>query len=154
MGLVLEANVLVKERARAESRAPGVNEALRSLWKHMQQLKNPDLKIKFFSGFKSADVVVSDSPCKLYAVYFAIPATATVNSWLKGSDHATVAATAGDIVFQSIAASTAGKQFCPVFHDGLPMATGLTLGSHTANNGNTKSELVDAATGFAIVGAP
>lgn len=153
MALTLEAIVLVKERARLESRKPGPAEALRSLWKHMQQLQNPDLKIKFFSDLKTADVVVSDAACKLYAIFFAIPSTATVDSWLKGSNHATTAAANGDVTFNSKAASTAGKQYCPVFHDGLPMSAGLTLGSHTAVNGNTKSENVDAATGFAIVGA-
>ena len=153
MAFVLEAANNVKQRSLLESRRSGPADSLRALWKWMAQVGNPDLKFKAFSGLKSTDVVVSDAPCTLYAIFASIPSTATVDSWLKISDHATTAAAAADVVIKITAASLAGKQTCPIFIDGLVLGTGATIGSHTANNGNTKSELVDAATGFVIVGA-
>lgn len=154
MALTLEAINIVKQKALAESRKVGPAEALRSLWKHMQQLQNPDLKIAFISGLNAADVVISDSPCKLYAYLITKPSASTTDAWFKGSDHATVAAANGDIVTKLVGTSGGGRSYCPVYHDGLPLGTGLTVGSHTTVNGNTKSASADAPTGFAIVGAP
>lgn len=154
MALTLQGINLVKDQARGESRKVGPNESLRSLWKHMQQLGNPDLQIVFFSGLNAADKVIADVPCKLYAILMVKPTASTVDAWLKGSDHATVAAANGDYVTKLVGTSGGGRSYCAVFHDGLPLATGLTLGCHTTVNGNTKSAAADAATGFAIVGAP
>jgi hypothetical protein len=154
MALTLENINLVVQKTYPDSRWPGVAENLRALWKHMQQLRNPDLKIKMISGLQTADVVVSDSPCKLFAVFIKKPAASTTNAWAKGSDHATVAAANGDFVTFLVGTSGGGREYCPVYADGLPMTTGFTVGSHTTVNGNTKSAAADAWTGFAIVGAP
>jgi hypothetical protein len=154
MALTLEDINLVKDKARGESRTVGVNESLRSLWKHMQSLGNPDLKFASFSALQTADVVVSDSSCKVYAIYMIKPSASTVDAWLKGSNHATVAAANGDFVTYLRGTSGGGRAYCVVYHDGLPFATGLTIGCHTAVNGNTKSAAADAVLGFAIVGAP
>ncbi len=153
MALTLVGINVAKELARGESRKPGVHESLRSLWKHMQQLGNPDLQLVFFSGLGAADKVIADVACKLFALYAIKPAASTVDSWLKGSDHATVAAANGDVVAKMIGTGGGGRAYCPVFHDGLKLGTGLTLGAHTTVNGNTKSNAADAPTGFAIVGA-
>lgn len=144
----------VFRRARADSRAVGVAEALRSLSKHMQQLGNPDLQLVEYSGLGAADKVIADAACKVYAIYMKKPTASTVNAWLKGSDHATVAAAAGDFAFRLVGTSGGGRSYCPIFHDGIPMGTGLTMGCHTTVNGNTKSNAADAATGFVIIGAP
>lgn len=154
MALTLENINLVRQRTFPDSRWPGVATTLTALWKHMQQLSNPDLKIKFISGLDSADVVVSDSACKLYAVFMKKPTASTTDAWAKGSNHATVAAANGDFVTYLRGTSGGGREYCPIYADGLPLGTGFTVGSHTTVNGNTKSAAADAWTGFAIVGAP
>lgn len=154
MALSLEGINTVKRRARGDTRAVGVAEALRSLWKHMENLGNPDLQLVAISGLDSADKVIADAACKLYAVYIKKPDASTTDSWFKGSNHATVAAANGDITAYLRGTSGGGRSYCVVFHDGLPLGTGLTVGAHTTVNGNTKSAAADAPTGFAIVGAP
>lgn len=154
MALTLTDVLTAKETARAESRKPGVAAAIRSLFIYLQQIGNPDCLCVPFSGLDSADKVISDSPCKVYAVYAIKPSASTTSAWLKGSDHASAAAANGDFVMKMTGTGGGGRAYCPVFHDGLKMGTGFTLGSHTANNGSTKSAAADAPTGFAIVGAP
>jgi len=154
MALSLEGINLVKRRARADTRSVGVAEALRSFFKHMENLGNPDLQLVAISGLDSADKVVADAACKLYALYFKKPTASTTDAWFKGSNHATVAAANGDFTAYLRGTSGGGRSYCTVFHDGLPLGTGLTVGSHTTVNGNTKSAAADAPTGFAIIGAP
>lgn len=154
MALSLEGINLVKRRARGDTRAVGVAESLRSLWKHMENLGNPDLQLVVISGLETADKVIADAACKLYALYLKKPTASTVDSWAKGSNHATVAAANGDVVVYLRGTSGGGRSYMPVFHDGLPLATGLTVGAHTTVNANGKSLVADAPTGFAIVGAP
>ena len=153
MALSLEGINLVKRRARADTRSVGVAESLRSLFKHMENLGNPDLQLVAISGLESADKVVADAACKLYALYFKKPTASTTDAWIKGSDHATVAAANGDFVAKLVGTAGGGRSYMPVFHDGLKLGTGLTIGSHTTVNGNTKSAAADAPTGFAIIGA-
>jgi len=154
MALTLEGIRKVIERTRNDVRKPGVPEGLRSLWIHMQQLGNLDLQYVAFSGLGSADGVIADAACKLYALYVKKPTASTVDAWLKGSNHATTAAVNGDVTAFLVGTSGGGREYVLVFHDGLPLGTGLTVGCHTTVNGNTKSNAADAATGFAIVGAP
>ena len=151
----LEGIHAVVRRTRMESRrSPGVTEALRSFFKHMQSKGNPDLYFEAFSGLETADQVISDSPCKLYVLFVHKPAASTVNSWFKGSDHASAAAAAGDVSVFLVGTAGGNRQYAIVFHDGLPLANGLTLGAHTAVGGSSKSLVADAPTGFAIIGAP
>lgn len=152
MAITLEGINKVKERTRWDVRKPGVAEALRSLWKHMQALGNPDLQFVAYSGLESADKVIADAACSVYAIYIKKPSASTTDAWLKGSDHATTAAANGDFVAK-LKSTTSTREFCPVFHDGLIMATGFTLGSHTTVNGNTKSAAADAPTGFVVIGS-
>lgn len=150
--LTLEANNRVKDRTRYEARKPGVAEALRSFFKHMQALGNVDLQWVAYSGLNAADGVIANVACSLYVLYIEKPQASAVDVWFKGSDHATVAAAAADVSV-ILRAAVLTKRFCLVFHDGLPLSTGLTLGAHTTAAGNTKSAAADAPIGFAIVGA-
>lgn len=154
MALTLEGINLVKQRSRHDTRKPGVFEALQSLWKHMQQLGNLDLQIVVWGSTAAADKVVADAACKVYAIFLSKPSASTTDAWFKGSDHATVAAAAGDFSARMVGTGGGGRQYCPVFHDGLPMGTGFTVQTHTTVNGNTKSAAADSVTGFAIIGAP
>jgi hypothetical protein len=154
MALTLEEANLTKQRARSDTRSPAASLALKALFMHLAQNRaNPKLQFTVISGLESADKVASDSACRVYAVYAKKPTASTVDSWLKASDHATVAATAPDWAEKLIGTSGGGQEHANVFLDGLLMGTGFTLGAHTANNGNSKSLVADAPTGFAIVGA-
>lgn len=140
-------------KARGGSRAAGVQESLRALQAHINTLANPDLQFVAFSGLETADKVIADVGCTLFALYCKKPTASTTNAWLKGSNHASAAAAAPDLAVFLVGTSGGGREYCPIFGDGLPFGTGLTLGSHTTNNGNTKSAAADAPTGFAIIGA-
>jgi len=152
MALTLEGVRRVIERTRWDTRKPGVAEAMRSFIKHLQALGNPDLQFVAISGLDTADKVCADVAASLYAVFLAKPAASTTNAWVKASDSASAAGANGDLVVM-LRSTVGAKQFCLVFHDGLPFGTGITFGSHTTNNGSTKSAVADAATGFAIVGS-
>lgn len=143
----------VFRRARGDSRNVGTAEALRSLAKHMQVLGNPDLQFVPFDCTANADIVLADVGCKLFAIYVKKPVGSTVDAWLKISNHATVAAANADLVIFLQGTGGGGRAYCPVFHDGLKFATGLTLASHTTVNGSTDTADADAATGFVILGA-
>lgn len=152
MALTLVDPLLVKQRALAETRRPAVQAQLKALFSHVAQHKgNPTLQFVPFA-IAAADIVIADVACKLYALYYAKPSASTTAAWIKGSDHATVAAAAGDIVLPLTAAASPKPQIM-VFPDGLPLATGLTIASHTAVDGNTDSATAERGVGFAIVGA-
>lgn len=153
MALSLEDINKVVRRTRYDTRKPGVAEALRSLFKHMQALGNPDLQLKVYDQTSNSDTVIADVACKLYALYIKKPSGSTTDAWLKGSNHATVAAANGDIVVYLQGTGGGGREYCPVFHDGLLLSTGLTIASHTTVNGSTDSADADSPNGFAIIGA-
>ena len=154
MALVLENANLVKQKTYPDSRWPGVATQLVAFWDHLQQLRNPDLKIKMYSGLGSADVVVSDAACKVFALFIKKPVASTTDAWFKASNHATAAAANGDFTTFLVGTAGGGREYCPTYLDGLPFGTGCTVGCHTTVSGNTKSNAADAATGFVIVGAP
>ena len=153
MALTLERINDVKQRCRMDSRKPGVVETLRALWKHMEQLGNLDLQFVALDYTAGADQVIADVACKLYAWYFLKPSASTTDAWIKISNHATVAAAAGDIVIPLVGTGGGGAVHCLVFPDGLKISTGLTTAQHTSLAGSTDSSAGDACGGFAIIGA-
>lgn len=154
MALTLENEVLTKQRARAEVRSPAASLALKALFMHLATNRgNPSLQFTSISGLQTADVVASDSACRVYAVYAKKPAASTVDSWLKASDHATVAAANGDFVAKFIGTGGGSQEHAVTYLDGLIMGTGFTVGAHTTVSANGKSLVADAPVGFAIVGA-
>lgn len=142
----------VKEKCRFDLRKPGAVEALRGLFKHLEQLRNPDLQFVPIAATGS-DEVIADVGCKLYALFLKKPAASTTDAWFKGSNHATTAAANGDIVVYLRGTSGGGREYALTFNDGLPFGTGLTVASHTTVNGSTDSAAADSPTGFAIIGA-
>jgi hypothetical protein len=144
---------IVKQKARGESRKPGLHEALRSLWKHMEQLGNPDLYIEFFSGLSAGEQVISDAPCKLYAVMAVKPIASVTTTFLKVADHGSAVAAGAALVVPFNGTGGGGQQHCLVFHDGLKLATGCTIGSVTTGDGTTDGAAADVVSGFAIIGA-
>ena len=109
MALTLENVNLVKQRTRWEIRKPGSSEVLKALWKHLEQLSNPDLQLVPLDYSGGADQVIADVACKLFALYLKKPAASTTDAWIKASDHATTAAANGDIVVKMI--GTDGKEY-------------------------------------------
>jgi hypothetical protein len=146
---------IVKRKALGQTRTAGVETMLRAFFNEVlnDQLKNQDLYYEAFSGLQTADQVIADAACKLYALFGKKPAASTTDAWLKASDHATVAAANGDVVAKYLGAGGGGREHVLIFPNGLSLGTGLTLGCHTTVNGNTKSAAADAVTGWAIVGA-
>lgn len=146
----------VRQKCRIDSLAKiGPAQILRALFKHFNDaLRNPDLQFVPFVCSNSADAVIADAACKLYFLVAIKPAASTTNAWLKGSNHATTAAAAGDVAIPLIGTGGGGKAQTLAFPDGLPLGTGFTVNCHTTVNGNTKSQDADCATGFAIIGAP
>lgn len=142
----------VKAKARYDLKKPGVVEALRGLFKHMEQLRNPDLQFVPITG-SGADEVIADVGAKLYALYLRKPTASTTDAWFKISNHATTASANGDLVVYLRGTDGGGKEHCMTWNDGLPFGTGLTAASHTANNGAVASAAADQPTGFAIIGA-
>lgn len=153
MALTLENINLVKQRTRWDTRKPGVSEIMRAFFKHMESLGNPDLQFVPIDQTSNADAVIADVACKLYALYLKKPATSTVDAWFKGSNHATVAAAAGDLVIPLVGTGGGGAEHCLCFPDGLKLSTGLTIAEHTSLAGSTDSSDADAVGGWAIVGA-
>lgn len=144
----------IKQLARIDAaKSPAVAEALRALYKHLEQ--NPkELAWLPFTTSGAVDVVISDSPCKVYAVMLKKRAGSTVAAWFKASNHATVAALSGELTVALDATTPATKAQCLIFPDGLPFATGVTIASHTATGGTTDSAAADSQDGFFLVGAP
>lgn len=142
----------VKQKCRFDLKKPGAVEALRGLFKHMEQLRNPDLQFVPITGGGS-DEVIADVGAKLYALYLRKPTASTTDAWFKISNHASTAGANGDLVVYLRGTGGGGREYCLTFNDGLPFGTGLTAASHTANNGSTDSNAADQATGFAIIGA-
>jgi hypothetical protein len=140
-------------KSRGAARSSGVATALRALRDHLDTLGNPDIQFVAFTGLETADAVIANAACVLLALYFKKPTASTVNAWLKGSDNTTTAGASGDIVFKLIGTSGGGREYCPIFADGLAFGTGLTLGSHTGEQRFSKSLVADAPSGFAIIGA-
>lgn len=143
----------IKQIARLDaSGSPAVAEALRALYKHLEQ--NPkELYYKAFTTSGAADVVLSDAPCKIYALMTKKRTGSTTASWLKVSAHATVAAAAGDIVVPFTAAGGT-KAHCQIWPDGKHLLLGVTIAQHTAVDGNTDSAAADSVDGFVLLGAP
>lgn len=153
MALSLADPNIARQKTRGASRSAGVQESLRALFAHLNTLGNPDVQFVAFTTTGQADVVIANAACTILAAYFKKPTASTTDAWLKGSDHATVAAANGDIVFKLIGTNGGGREYCPTFGDGLPFGTGLTIASHTTVNGSTDSNVADSASGFFILGA-
>jgi hypothetical protein len=158
MALSLESPNNVRQKALnafgtalGKNHSPGVTMQLAALFQYLSQhKKNPSLQIVPFA-IAGADIVIADVACTLYALVCRKPTASTTAAWLKGSDHATVAAAAADIAIPLVAAGS-GRVAGVVSPDGILLATGLTIAQHTAVDGNTDSSAADRVAGFAIIG--
>lgn len=146
--------IQIKQKARIDSaKSPAVAKALRALYEHLESY--PGIKLLYipFTTSGAADVVLSDSPCKIYAIMFKKRTGSTTASWLKFEDGTSVTLEA-DWGFKLNATAAATKAQCVIFPDGMPVATALECASHTAVDGTTDSQAADSVDGFVILGAP
>lgn len=154
MALSLENINAVRQKCRLDSFAHvGPARMLKALFEQFNEVqRNPDLQFVAFQLANAADTVIADAACRLYFLVAIKPAGSTTNAWVKGSNSASAAAAAGDVVLPMIGTGGGGKAQTLVFPDGLPLSSGLTIASHTTVNGSTRSADADCAYGFAIVG--
>jgi len=154
MALTLASALSVRQKALEQTRNPDSQSLLRTFFSYWSQHKlNADAQFVAISGLNAADVVLADVAAKLYVLFLRKPSGSTTSAWIKVSDNATTAGTNGDMVLYFIGTGGANQELCVVFPKGNIFGTGITVGSHTANNGNTKSASADAPVGFGIVAA-
>jgi hypothetical protein len=156
MALTLENINLVRQKCRLDSfKFVGPARILKALFEQFNEvLGNRDLQFVPFQLVNAGDTVIADAACKLYFLVAIKPAGSTTDAWVKGSNSATAAAGAGDVVLPMKGTGGGGKAQTLVFPDGLPLSSGLTIASHTTVNGTTRSADADSSYGFAIVGGP
>ncbi len=151
MALSLENANIVRQRVLAETRKPKTQAVLKALFSYLSQHKgSPQLQFVSFAALEATSVVIADAPCKLYAIYTKKPSASTVTAFFKLTDHAsTGSGTAEDVKYPL--KTNAEDLVC--FFDGLAMAAGVTLLSHTTSDGTTLTAAADRADGWVIVGA-
>lgn len=152
MALTVEDILNVRKRCFSNLKGRHIHEQLKALFDHLNHAQNPDLQFVPLTG-AGTDQVVADVACKVYAVYVRKPSASTTDAWVKGSDHATVTALAGDWTLKLLGTGGGGKEYMTTFPTGLLMATGFTVATHTTVGGTTDSSAADQPVGFAIVGA-
>lgn len=153
MAQTLASALSVKQKALADTRNPSTQALLRTFFSYWSQHKgNGDLQFVAISGLDAADVVLSDVAGKLHVLFLRKPDGSTTDAWAKISDHASAAAANGDLTLKFIGTDGENQELCNVYPDGMKFGTGITIGSHTANNGAVKSASADAPVGFGIVG--
>lgn len=131
--------------------------AFKALFLHLAANKgNPDLFYKNIDGaVHSSDgtatvsQVLVDAACTLYAVF--LRKRGTTETILKGTNHATTAATDGtqDLAFALTAAGTE----VVIYPDGRALSAGLTVTEDTTRTGSTLTLAANRIDGFVIVGA-
>jgi hypothetical protein len=150
MALSLESANLTKQRARAETRKPKIQAALKMLFSYLAQHKgNPDLQFTAFSALATTSVVIADAACRLYALYVKKPSGSTTASFVGITDDDTTASTSS--AEMRLYLPTNNEEIL-IFPDGIPMTTGVVIGSTTTAAGATGSAAADQAAGFGIVG--
>lgn len=158
MSLTLQDQIKAKRRAanavRVMAFGSQAQQVLSALFQEISQKLGTGLQLQVvevdLQTSSGADVVVADTPCKLYGAFFR-KANATA-AWLKGSDSASAAsATAGEATHKFAAAST---DFVVGFYPtGFAQANGWTVRVDTTAAGNTRSTTGDGPKGFYILGA-
>lgn len=111
---------------------------------------NPDLQVVFYANL-TADSIVADAACRVYAVYGRKQNTAT-DAYFKGNDSATVTSGSDDDINLEFLEALDSQVW--VSKKGLPMANGFTIGSDTSANGTSATSTGDGPDGFVIIGAP
>lgn len=131
--------------------------AMKAFFLHMAANKsNPDLRytnidgaVNSSDGGNTADQILVDGPCTLYAVF--LRKRGTTETIFKGTNHASTAGTNGtqDLAFALTAAGT----MVAVYPDGRALSIGLTVTEDTTRTGSTLTLLANRIDGFIIISA-
>ena len=158
MAISTQNALIALEKMRAFNRNPGVQYMLKALRLHLATNKgNPDLQFVAIDGNtnasdggNSANQVLADAACTLYAVY--LKKTGSTATWFKATNHATTATTNGgaDISTQM---TTANQEQVFVYPTGFALSAGLTVTENTTATGSTLTLLANRIDGFVIIGA-
>lgn len=125
-------------------------QAIDQLFRYFSQHgANPDLQAVFFSDL-SADTVIADAACKVYAIYLKKQNTAT-GAFFKARDHASATSGTADDMVREL--NAAGERVVMIDPLGWAQGTGFTVASDTTADGTTSTTSGDGPDGFVIIGA-
>jgi len=130
--------------------------AMKALFIHLQMFAgNPALQLVGIDGFinssnggNTADQVLANAPCTLYAVF--LKKNGSTETVLKGANSASTCATDGtqDLAF---ALTSSGTELI-VYPDGRAYSAGLTVTENTDRVNNTLTLSANRIDGFVIIG--
>lgn len=145
------ANLVRQKVMTFPTRDPAVHLLLDAFFRYWSEHKsNQDLEYFAFSALAD-DTVAVDAANTLFVVYFRKQNT-TVDAYPKVFDDATATGTAADERITTFLADGNDDQVL-IFPDGMPMAAGIVLTSHTTSSGTTDSGAADGPAGFLVWGA-
>lgn len=152
MPVSTESANLVRQKVMSfPTRDPAVHLALDAFFRYWSEHKsNQDLEYFAFADLTD-DTVAVDAANTLFVVYFRKQNTAT-DAYPKVFDDAVNSATAGDERV-TVFLADGNDDIVLIFPDGMPMAAGIVLTSHTTSNGTTDSTAGDGPNGFLVWGA-
>lgn len=158
MALSTQSANLVRQKTYMINRNPGIFYALKGLFLHLASNKgNPDLQLvnvdggaTASDGGNTANQVVANVACTLYAIYLKkAGATAT---WFKATDNATTATTNGgqDV---SLVVTLKAEELLLQYPTGHSMVNGITITENTSATGSTLNVLANRIDGYIILSA-
>ena len=156
MAVTVENQLFTKERVRIGTSAfTGILSPLsKAFFMVMGQFANMKQLATYIISNLTADVVVEDEACTLYAVWLKKQATAT-DAFFKIFNDAANDATDTDARL-GIPLLVSGEEHFWCAPNGVPMAAGIVAGSYTAftgSNGTTPSTSGDCPNGVIVYGA-
>jgi hypothetical protein len=148
MALSLQDPVLAKRRFfHAAAIDAAANGMAIEFWRWlMTQGGKPQLQVVEFAS-PTADVVIADAPCTVYAVLASKPTTTAAT--LKASNHASTQAASTQFLALSQSAVLVDEVFYPKGHI---CSAGVTISSDTTPDGTTDSAAGDGANGVFLIG--
>lgn len=158
MALSTQSANLVRQKVHADTKNPGVFYALKSLFLHLAANKgNPDLQYcaidgntSASDGSNSANQVLADTACTIYAIY--LKKTGSTATWFKATDNATTATTNGGQDISHVI-TTANDEYLFIYPTGHSMANGITVTENTSATGSVLTLKANKIDGFVIISA-
>lgn len=159
MSITTQAIVLARRRffnaVAVQSRTPNQAMGVAFFEWLAQQGGKPDLQVVEFAALTSGNTVISDSPCRIYAILFH-KGTVTA-SFFKGTDNATTASSNGSQDISHRLGSSSSSQrvddVAALFYAyGFRCTAGFTVRADTTGTGSSGSG-TDGPDGIVLLGA-
>lgn len=157
MALSLESTNNVWAKVNTSLDSLGANSAIRDQFRalkaYLSQIKgNPNLQFVPISNL-TAETVIADAACTLYAAFVKKQNTSTA-AFFKINDSATTAGAAnGAGQVTCVELNAANQQGALLYPAGAPQGTGIAVVSQTNAAGDTDSTSGDGPNGFIVLGA-